>query len=416
MRQVVARIIAVIAVIGVLTRAARADVIKVVDDACRADVRVDIFTDGAPTTLVDTLAFTNAPARSSYSSGATHSTSELAVPAARGARGVDVVGTLTGRSYLFGLQLVFRANSPPSGTGIFQARANWRISALKGGLVSGYGSQTIDVFVNGGMVVSKISDRITGLPFVGNFAIACGEAVDVVPEVSGTGGDISYDARFNYTGAFSASARGLVPAMTASGTVLQDPNQSFSPGGPGTTFFDIVVPAGTTYARFSLFNAFTDGFNDLDLYLYRVIGGTEKPVSASGGPTADEEINLYDPEAGTYRVWVHGYTTDGPSANFTLFSWILGSGAAGNMSVAAPAYVTDQMLAPITLSFGGLAAGTKYLGSVAYDGVVGGLRPTIVTIDTPEPTVSQARLARSWSRRGRPGRRCPPLRGYGSAA
>lgn len=383
MQGALSRITAVVAVFGALTPAAWAGVIKSVDDACRADVRVDVFTDDAPTTLVDTLAFTNAPARFSYSSGATHSTSELAVPAARGARGVEVVGTLTGRSYLFSLQLVSLTNFPPSGIGSFQAKANWRISALKGGLVSGYGSQTIDVFVNGSTVVSKFFGRITGEPFVGNFAIACGGAVDVIPEVSGIGGDISYDAHFNYTGAFTASARGLVPAITGAGTVLQDPTQSFSPGGPGTTFFDVVVPAGTTYARFSLFDAFTDGADDLDLYVYRVFGGKEKPVAASGGPTADERINLYEPEAGTYRVWVHGYAIDGPSAHFTLFSWILGPDGAGSMSVSAPGYVTDQMIAPITLSFSGLAAGTKYLGSVAYGGVVGGLPPTIVTVDTP---------------------------------
>ncbi|MGH8937927.1 MAG: S8 family serine peptidase, partial [Actinomycetes bacterium] len=71
-------------------------------------------------------------------------------------------------------------------------------------------------------------------------------------QVSGTGGPISYNVKFGYTGPFTAQARGLVPATTNPGTVADDPGDEFSPGGPGTVSFDVVVPAGTTYARFSL--------------------------------------------------------------------------------------------------------------------------------------------------------------------
>jgi subtilisin family serine protease len=198
-------------------------------------------------------------------------------------------------------------------------------------------------------------------------------------QVSGNGGPISYNVKFGYTGPFAAAARGLVPATTFAGTVADDPGDNFSPGGPGTVSFDVVVPAGTTYARFSLFNEFTDGADDLDLYVFR---GTTL-VGSSGGGESNEEVNLLNPAADTYRVWVHGFATEGPDSNFTLFTWLLGSAAAGNMTVTAPSSATLGATGTINLTFSGLAPATKYLGSVAYSGIEGLPNPTIVRVDTP---------------------------------
>ena len=91
------------------------------------------------------------------------------------------------------------------------------------------------------------------------------------------------------------------------------------------------MPAGTTYARFSLFDADVDPGDDLDLYVYK--GATL--VGVSGGGTSAEEVNLVNPAAGTYTVCVHGFGV--PAARppyFTLFT--LGARlrtAAGNMTV-----------------------------------------------------------------------------------
>jgi subtilisin family serine protease len=202
-------------------------------------------------------------------------------------------------------------------------------------------------------------------------------------QVSGTGDPINYTVKFGYTGPFTATPRGLIPAATNAGTVTDDPTDSFAPGGPGTVSFDVVVPAGTTYARFSLFNDFTDGNDDLDLYVYRLPGTPGTLVGASGGGTSAEEVNLVNPTAATYRVYVHGFATDGPDANFTLFTWVLGSADAGNMTVTAPASATTGATGTIDLTFSGLAPATKYLGSVAYGGIAGLPNPTIVRVDTP---------------------------------
>jgi hypothetical protein len=196
-------------------------------------------------------------------------------------------------------------------------------------------------------------------------------------EVHGTGGPINYAITFGYSGPFSAVARGLIPAATTDGTVADDPGNSFKIDGPGVVAIPVSIPAGTTYARFSLFDANVSPPSDIDLYVYK---GTTL-VGASGGGTAAEEVNLISPAAGSdYVVYVHGYGVPG-TANFTLFSWLLGSAAAGNMAVSAPTTATLGASGTINLTFSGLTAGTKYLGSVAYSGSAGLPNPTIVRVD-----------------------------------
>jgi hypothetical protein len=53
------------------------------------------------------------------------------------------------------------------------------------------------------------------------------------------------------------------------------------------------------------------------------------------------------------------------------------------MTVAAPATATIGGTGTINLTFSGLTAATKYLGSVAYGGSTGLPNPTIVRVDTP---------------------------------
>jgi Fibronectin type-III domain len=195
-------------------------------------------------------------------------------------------------------------------------------------------------------------------------------------EVSG-----SYNVTFGYDGTFAAAARGLVAATTFTGSVVDDPTDSFAPGGPGTTSFPVVVPAGTSVARFSLFDANVTPPSDLDLYVFR--GDTL--VGSSGGSTSAESVTLLNPPAATYTVYVHGFAVPaGATASFTLFTWSLGTTAAGNMTVAAPSTAVNGASAAINLTFTGLAPATKYLGSVAYTGSVTGLpNPTLVRVDSP---------------------------------
>ena len=199
-------------------------------------------------------------------------------------------------------------------------------------------------------------------------------------QVSGNGAAMGYDVTFGYSGPFSATARGLIAPALTPGSVLQDPDQSFNPADPlGLTPVTVNVPPGTTYARFSLFEAGVAPGSDIDLYVY--FGGSLVGLSGSGG--SDEEVNLVNPPAGDYTVFVHGWGVVGASSPFTLHTWLLGSTAAGNMAVTAPASAVVGAKGTIGITTNGLAPKTKYLGSVAYDGIPNLPNPTIVRIDTP---------------------------------
>ena len=177
-----------------------------------------------------------------------------------------------------------------------------------------------------------------------------------------------YNVTFGYSGAFSATARGLVAATSAAGSVATG----------GSVDFPVTIPAGTTYARFSLFDSEVSQASDLDLEVYNA-GGTL--VAASGGATTAEDANLLNPAAGTYTVRVVGFAVPSGAANFTMFKWALGSTAAGNMTVTAPATAAIGASGTIGITTSGITAGVKYLGSVAYAGAAGLPNPTIVRID-----------------------------------
>jgi hypothetical protein len=188
---------------------------------------------------------------------------------------------------------------------------------------------------------------------------------------------------FGYSGNFGAAARGLVPATTTNATVADDPADNFVPGGPGTVSFPVTIPTGTTLARFALFDDATDGADDLDLY---VLQGTTV-IAASAGVTSNETltftVNPGSPPI-PLTVVVHGFATDGPDANFTLFNWNVGTASAGNMSISAPSPVVVSTTGTVGLSFSGLAPTTRYLGVAAYhDGSVFLGPITIVSVNKP---------------------------------
>ena len=189
----------------------------------------------------------------------------------------------------------------------------------------------------------------------------------------------SYSVTFGYDGPFTATARGLIPAALTTGTVSDDPTDSTcSLESPNAQLIPVTVPADTTYARFSLFDADVNAGSDLDLCVFQ----GETNVGSSGSGTSAEEVNLVNPAAADYTVVVQGWGVAG-STPFTLHTWVLGTADAGNMTVSAPATATTGETGEITLEFSGLTAGTKYLGSVAYgpDSVSGLPNPTIVRVD-----------------------------------
>lgn len=201
---------------------------------------------------------------------------------------------------------------------------------------------------------------------------------------TGTTGTLSYDVTFGYEGPFSADPWGLIGATETAGNVVDDPADNINvalASGVGITVHEVVVPADTEYSRFSLFDDYTDGEDDLDLYVFGPIGPDYAFVGGSGSATSEEEVNVEELAAGTYDVIVHGWETDGPDANYTLFSWNVPGSASGNMTVASTTdTATIAGTATITVTWSDLDADTKYLGAAAYNG--GSSGQTIIRVDT----------------------------------
>ena len=220
-------------------------------------------------------------------------------------------------------------------------------------------------------------------------------AIAVPAEVhgSGTSGSLSFDVTFGYTGDYTAAPHGLVAADMHTGNVIDDPADdidaalatcdwsSFPYDCVGITWFQITIPADTAYARFSLFDAYTDGNDDLDLYVWRLSNGAF--VGGSGSGTSAEQVDVVFPAADVYEVAVHGWGTDGPDANFTLFSWAVpASPGSSNMTLTAPASATLGATESITVDWSGLDSGTKYLGAVSHSDAGGIIDLTLVSVYT----------------------------------
>ena len=73
---------------------------------------------------------------------------------------------------------------------------------------------------------------------------------------------------------------------------------------------------------------------DLDVFLFREGPGPD-PIFMGQAADGDsnEMVNVNNPPADTYTVFVHGFATNGPSADFTLFEWQVPTTSAGNMNV-----------------------------------------------------------------------------------
>ncbi|MBI5353220.1 MAG: S8 family peptidase [Chloroflexi bacterium] len=195
-------------------------------------------------------------------------------------------------------------------------------------------------------------------------------AMGVPTEVNG-----DYDVTFGYTGDFTATPRGLIEPLVLNNSVSTGFSVGYQVSG---------IPA-LTYMRASLFDVDTTPGSDLDLRVYFCNPGCVL-VGSSGNGNSDEEVNLTNSAAGTYRFYVDGYGTADPSSSFALHLWFLETAVAGNMSISAPSSVVPGAVDLIDLTFSGLTSGVRYLGSVAYSTTAAGVtlpNPTIVRYDAP---------------------------------
>jgi subtilisin family serine protease len=233
--------------------------------------------------------------------------------------------------------------------------------------------------------ISENHDVYSPLAIKPTSIVAPGE----ITPLGGTG-SVSFDVTFGYSGGYAPRVHGLVPHSKHPGFVENDPDKAFEfvqDSVVGTTLHRISVPSGQLYARFALFDALTDGDDDLDMYVYYcgVDGSSCIQVGKSGEPTSEERVDLFRPWAGIYAVFVHGFETDpvqgGSGSNYQLLGWAFDEfGNEGNMTVDGPAFVSAGTTGAVTIDWAGLSSNTIYFGAVSHNTPQDRSALTLVTI------------------------------------
>jgi len=198
-------------------------------------------------------------------------------------------------------------------------------------------------------------------------------------EGSGTDGTASFDVNFGYTGEYSAAPHGLAPNEPVSGTISQDPDQTY-PSGDDDQGGVVEIPftiADSALARWSLV---IPGDDDIDLYLLDS-GGNLIAASTNGG--TDELIELTMPSEGDYTLVVHGWSVPSQPLDFTISYWSVPlSPGGGSLSIdSAPTSATLGSTGTIDLSWSGLTAGEHYVGAVSHSDASGIIGLTVVEVD-----------------------------------
>ncbi len=203
----------------------------------------------------------------------------------------------------------------------------------------------------------------------------------------GGSGTVTFPVEFGYTGAYTPIAHGLRLPTVINGFVDEDPTKTFTfRSGNGVTVHLIDVPIDQLYLRFALFDALTDGDDDLDMYVYYCADQVNcVKIGESGEPTSQERFDVFRPAAGRYAVLIHGFETDnvagGPGANYQLLGWAFGNiDDQGNMSVNGPAFVNAGTTEDVTVDWAGLASDTLYLGGISHNTPQGLVGLTLITI------------------------------------
>jgi subtilisin family serine protease len=210
-------------------------------------------------------------------------------------------------------------------------------------------------------------------------------AAPVEVQGTGTAGSAGITVTPGFSGQLTTDVDGLVPAqvqtptLTATGAGFDSNNPAAS---QRTAKLSVSIPAATQVARISTFNRDFAAGTDVDIYLYAQ--GTANLVGLSGGGTAEEQIQLTAPAAGTYDLYVvlFGAAPGQSTVPVPTFSWMLGDAAAGNLT-ATPATQAVQVGVPatVTAAWSGLTAGQRYFGRVSFGAGTASAGGTFVRVD-----------------------------------
>ena len=203
----------------------------------------------------------------------------------------------------------------------------------------------------------------------------------------GANGALTFPVEFGYTGAYTPGVHGLRLPLIIDGFVDNDPDKTFFfRTTDGVTAHLIDVPENEAYLRFALFDALTDGDDDLDMYVYYCPDNVNcNKIGESGEPTSEEEFNVLLPAGGRYAVLIHGFQTDqasgGAGANYQLLAWSFGlNDDQGNMTALGPPFVNAGTTEDVVVTWDNLLPDTIYLGGISHNTPQGLSAITIIRI------------------------------------
>lgn len=185
-------------------------------------------------------------------------------------------------------------------------------------------------------------------------------------DATGDTGTASVKVTPGYSGTMTATVHGLASTTPVVDSVTTGAFDYLAPAdsGTGVESYDTVVAADSTLLRWSADGADTD---DLDLWVYQVApDGSQTLVGYSASGSADEEVTIAEPAAGTYRAYVHGFSTPA-GGSYTWRSWDVGGTAAGDLTVAPTSTpVAASQPQTFALSWNSLATDKDHLGWVRF--------------------------------------------------
>ena len=212
----------------------------------------------------------------------------------------------------------------------------------------------------------------------------------------GPEGSASIDLAFGYNGPYTPGVHGLSePFLTYVPNIPDDPDDTFDfgAGGPSEVItYAFPLPAGTTYAQWSLFDAYVDGAHDLDLYLFYCPPDPAAPcdlVDQSFTFTSEERVSVDLPEVDdpaspfdAYILFVHAFQTDGGApASIFAFDWAANVDE-GNMEATGPASASIGGTGTVDVSWSGLPTGVaeKQVGAISHNDGTGPLGVTSINV------------------------------------
>ncbi|PSL36666.1 peptidase inhibitor I9 [Labedella gwakjiensis] len=203
-------------------------------------------------------------------------------------------------------------------------------------------------------------------------------------EVSGTGitGNVAVEVTPGGTGPIPLEAQGLAPETLVAGDGSAEGHTGSGSGGDEFEY-PVSVPEGASLARFSLIAV--DKTADLDLIVYQ-LDGDGNPVAGwqSATGSADEQVDIWAPEAGDYLVIAQVYS--GTTAFDVRTAAVVPGQGEGDFAVD-PTELAGVQGEPstYTASWAGLEPLTNYVGLVLYGDTGEATVVSVASGEAPEP-------------------------------